>query len=280
MKKRIFAVDLDGTLLNEQSEISEENRNALQKARQHGIITVAATGRSWQTARNVLKADDPIEYLVFSSGLGVCEWAEGERLIHENHLDPDTSTEILSRLRDLRLTFMAHLPIPDNHLFYYEAGDDAPQTDLSLRVNALGKHAKPLPNDRTRFPEGLAQFIITIPHSPERFESLERLLSPTVQVIRTTSPFDGHSIWLELFPKGINKASGIKWLCEHLRIPENLVAAIGNDYNDLSMLEAFPHAYVVDNAPHDLKEMFPTVPANTEHGVATAINELIKKATP
>lgn len=266
----LFATDVDGTLLDGDSIIPEKNIQVLQSLGEKGVVRVVATGRSVETARRVLRSDLPIDYLVFSSGAGICNWPEG-RLQHENHMLPEDALAVLSILRGEGLSFMAQRPIPRNHEFFYEVGAAPLRGDFFDRLEAYRDLAKPLARAEEALSEGLSQFIVTIPGDEALYCRLRALVEHRVDVIRATSPFDGHSIWMELFPKGVSKGNAIEWLCDELGVAHERVCVVGNDYNDLSMLRHFPrHAYVVANSPVALREEFRVVASCDTGGMAQA----------
>lgn len=266
----LFATDVDGTLLDGNTRIHESNVRALDALGRHGVVRVVATGRSVETARRVLPNDLPFDYLVFSSGAGICRWPDGT-LLHENHMSSAVAHGILSILRREQLSFMAQRPIPHNHQFFYEEGIAHLQGDFHARLSAYSDLARALLDPVNDFREGLSQFIVTIPEDEVLFQRLHLLFSQKVEVIRATSPFDGHSIWMELFPHGVSKGSGIEWLCDKLGVARGFVGVVGNDYNDLGMLRQFArHAYVVANSPQELREKFKSVAPCEAGGMAQA----------
>jgi hypothetical protein len=94
-------------------------------------------------------------------------------------------------------------------------------------------------------------------------------------VIRTTSPLDGRSTWIEIFPTTVSKSLTAAWLADTLGIDQQKVASVGNDYNDIDLLEWTPNSYVVNNAPSDLKNRFTCVASNNDGGVAEAAGRWI-----
>lgn len=273
----LFAVDGDGTLLDSAGEISQRNLEALKMLGDHGVVRVVATGRSVETARRVLPADIPIDYLVFSTGAGICSWPS-RALLHENHLSLSDTFSVIEILREEKLSFMAQLPIPHNHIFFYEEGSLQLCGDFYMRLEAYKDFAKPLKNDEHDLQNGLSQFIVTIPEDEKLFNMLSKRFTNLVEVIRATSPFDGRSIWMELFPKGVSKGNGLRWLGKELGISSERVCVVGNDYNDLSMLREYRrNAYVVANAPLDLCREFKVVERNDSGGVAQAAEQWWKE---
>ena len=90
-------------------------------------------------------------------------------------------------------------------------------------------------------------------------------------MVRTTSPLDGESVWIEIFPNHVSKGTTAAWLAERLGIEPYDTAAVGNDYNDLDLLGWAHRSYVVENAPEDLSPGSMAVASNDESGVAMAV---------
>lgn len=269
-RKFLFATDVDGTLLDGASRIPDVNLRVLRKLGDYGVVRAVVTGRSLEIVRRALLQDAPIDYVVFSSGAGICKWPGGA-LLHENHMSVMVASEVLSMLRSVGLSFMAQLPIPHSHRFYYEEGCEWARGDFHSRLEAYRELAEPLGDGMAELQGGLSQFLVTIPGDEGLYSHLYEMFRSKVEVIRATSPFDGSSIWMELFPLGVSKGSALQWLIGELGIEENSVGVVGNDYNDLSMLRRFAgHAFVVKDSPHELREEFRVVNACSEGGMAEA----------
>jgi hydroxymethylpyrimidine pyrophosphatase-like HAD family hydrolase len=81
---------------------------------------------------------------------------------------------------------------------------------------------------------------------------------------------------MEVFPNDVSKAYGISWLCSNVvNCDISDVISIGNDFNDLDMLELTPNAYVVSNAPNELKQRFKVVLSNEESGFSSAVRDAL-----
>lgn len=262
--RALLATDLDGTLLSAERRASERDLASLRDLAAAGVCRAAVTGRSLHSARRVLPPDFPIDYLVFSSGAGTLHWPTGELLASQSIPAADVARAVDILLAQ-RANFMVHNLVPDNHRFrHHESIGEA--TDFRRRRDYDPAAARPLvPNE----PLGEAsQLLAVIPLDLARLAALRAALAD-FQVVRTTSPLDAESIWVEIFPAGVSKASGCAWLAEHLRIPREQTFCLGNDYNDLDMLEWGTHAAVVANAPADLRARFPAT-ASHNHDPLTA----------
>lgn len=277
MPHALLATDLDGTLLNSDAQISALNRSSLEQCATMDVVRVVATGRSLYSAQRVLNANTPIDYLIFSSGAGILRWADKQLLYAEGFNAAEAQT-LAQLLHAHNLTFMVHAPIPENHRFWYHTNTHAPHPDLQARIEHYQEYVLGACHDDC-YTNGVTQFLATFEHCKDTFRRLQSLFTPHAEVIRSTSPFNPNYIWLELFPKGVNKGNAVAWLCNTLQIPHSHVATVGNDYNDLSMLERFPHAYLMANAPNDLPSSLQRVASNNADGVAQAIDSFLKFVT-
>ena len=76
----------------------------------------------------------------------------------------------------------------------------------------------------------------------------------------------------EVFAEGVSKADGAAWLLERHGIDRRRVLALGNDFNDESLLAWAAESRVVANAPAALRQRFDVVPDNQEHGFSVAVD--------
>lgn len=271
MPVKLVVTDLDGTLLDPDGQCPAANLQALERLGRQGVVRAVATGRSPHSARLAMFEGFPIDYLIFSSGAGVMRWTDGEVLAAQ-HLDEPTAQELVGQLAAQGVDFMVHGPIPRNHEFRYRA-TSSPAPDFVRRLERYAAYARPLLDGE---PLGaVAQLVGIIEGDPIRFAEIAQRVSGA-SVVRSTSPLDGRSIWIELFAPGVSKGSGVRWLCRHLGgIEPQQVLLLGNDYNDLDMLRGMPHAYVVANAPAELLRQFPSAPSNAEAGFAQLVQRAV-----
>lgn len=94
---------------------------------------------------------------------------------------------------------------------------------------------------------------------------------PGLHVIRTTSPMDHVSTWIEVFPKSVSKGHALENICSRHGIAPEQTMSIGNDYNDLDMLNFTGKSFVMGNAPKALKEKFPVIKPNHSNGVSQLV---------
>ena len=249
-----MATDLDGTILTRNGNgYHPEDIDALYHMGEAGVKRVIATGRPLNSAKKVIPPGFPVDYLVFSSGAGVYDWQE-ERILEAKHLGAEKSKEIIPLLKSLKLNFTLHWPIPENHCFYFSE-TESNHADFIRYIDHNEKFAFLLED---RLPEKDYTQVLAFLPDVSVYEHLTGKVSG-VKAVRATSPIDGKSVWMEFFHKGVSKAEGLKFICELEKIEKNEVVVLGNDFNDIDMLGAFDTAFVVREAPDELKRRFSVV---------------------
>ncbi len=274
--RAMVVTDLDGTLLNSAARLSPGNRATLLGLAGAGVIRVVATGRSLWSALKVIDAAMPLDYLVFASGAGIVNWPQRE-LLHSRHLPAHQALPAAAVLRELCCDFMLHQSVPDNHRFWYHRCDGA-NPDFERRIRRYLPHAEPWPDGDLTADTFSQLLIIQRPNGQAVDQTLLSEALAPLNVIRTTSPLDHCSRWFEIFPSRVSKASGIEWLVERHGLDAAAVLVIGNDYNDLEMLEWAQQGQVVANAPAELRRRFETVPGNDQDGFSVAVRNWLATA--
>jgi Cof subfamily protein (haloacid dehalogenase superfamily) len=266
----LFVCDFDGTLLRSDRSFSPADLEALKQLDQLGIVRVIATGRSIYSLNTVSISELPVDYIIFSSGAGVTQHPGGN-IIRKVSLEAHEVSRAIAILQADDLDFMVHRPIPDNHVFgYYES--TSANTDFKRRIDLYSQFAFPLDEVSDGFGTATQLLAILPPASSLQVLETIRKKLPGFNIIQTTSPLDGQSIWIEIFPATVSKGLTAAWLAAKFDLDSDQTLSIGNDYNDLDLLEWTASSFVVENAPDDLKDRFPVVASHNEGGVAEAID--------
>ena len=267
----LFVTDFDGTLLRSDRTVSAVDIDTLEYLGEKGVIRVVATGRSRYSFMQSAGADLPVDYIVFTTGAGTAAHPSG-KIVRKKNLGPAAVDRAVRVFVQLDFDFMVHHPVPDNHWFSYRRTQRY-NPDFEARIAGYEKFAAPLVLEEG-FPFGpAAQLLAVVPRDEAAVAvDLVQPLLPDFSIIPATSPMDGHSTWLELFDPGVSKGQTVAWLAAGLGIAPAQTMAIGNDFNDLDLLEWAGSSFVVDNAPDQLKERFYTVASNDSCGVARAVD--------
>ena len=268
MKRRrgLLVTDLDGTLLGGDRRLRDCDRAALARLGRDGCQRAIATGRHLHSFGLVAAERFPVDYVVCSSGAGIYD-VRHRRLIRSHSLTATDTKTAVRVLDGLDLDFMVHRPIPDNHHFQYR-WSGRPNTDFEGRMDRYRAFAAPL--DGEVGPSAQLLAVVPADRSEPSSDQVASLL-PDLTVIRTTSPLDHRSTWIEVFPREVSKSQAAAWLAARHGIRRGDVCAVGNDYNDRDLLEWAGASYVVANAAPELRAHHDVVAAGGHCGVAEAI---------
>jgi len=270
----LFITDLDGTLFRSDRTAAERDLETLVILGKKGVVRAVATGRSLFSFKRAVGDTLPVDYVIFSTGAGIIHYPSG-RLLRKKNLPPVAVKRSLKALIDAGLDFMVHRPIPDNHRFAYW-GNTKSHPDFIRRIQLYEKFCHALDGADGI---GHAAQLLVIVHQSNAQPMIDHLrdILPQLNVIRTTSPLDGESTWIEIFHKDVSKSRAVKWLASRLGVSRERTLSVGNDYNDTDMLQWAGSSFVVDNAPEDLKKRFPSVASNDQCGVSEAVSRWLNE---
>ncbi len=272
---KMVITDLDGTLLNDKNLVSKKDYQTLEKLKSKNIYRVIATGRNLHSVRKVIAPDFPVDYVIFSCGAGIINW-NNQELMLTKYLTVQQVKSIVNVLENEKIDFMVHELIPDNHCFIYQY-NSGENIDFEARLKRYEKYISPFDSKNEIHPS--SEVLAVIPNKLELFNRIVKLLHPeknSLSIIRATSPIDQAFMWLEIFPNGVTKGGSLNWLCRYLNVKQQNTLSVGNDYNDLAMLDWTAHSFVVDNAPDDLKSEYNITSSHLENGFTNAVNELME----
>lgn len=273
---KMVVTDLDGTLLQSDHSISNEDIETLYLLGEMGICRVAATGRNLLKVRRALSPSDPFDYVICSSGAGIVDWKSQEVICAINFPD-ELTAQLIKYLLNNGFNFKVSDCFPDNHNFFWWKKSDCPEIDRYIEVHSkMGKSEEIVPGQKY----SSSQLLLFFPKRSSRFDEVKKELQAhfsEISIIRTTSPLDDNWIWMEIFPKGISKAHGIAEICDLKGINRNETLGIGNDFNDLEMLDFTHLSYVVHNAPQELKDKFLVSLPHHENGFSHAVKKHLPK---
>ncbi len=264
--------DLDGTLLRSDRTFDPRDLETLADLGRRGVVRCIATGRNLYSARQVLRDAMPIDYLVFSSGAGTIDWRSGTLL--ESHLMSAAEVDRAFRVLAARgLDFMVHEPVPDNHRFTWFAADGGGE-DFRRRIARYSEFARP--GDRSSFrPEGGTQLLAVVGagDAGEREYGEVRAQLGGLSVVRSTSPLDERSTWIEVFSAHVSKGLAAARIAAGHAIARERTLAVGNDYNDEDLLSWAGLGVVVAGAPEPLRSRFRLVGSHDAAGFTQAVRE-------
>jgi Cof subfamily protein (haloacid dehalogenase superfamily) len=259
---RVVATDLDGTLLDAAGQVSSRAAQAVRAARAAGIHVVPVTGRPPQALWHLARAGGMGPFGVCSNGAAVVD-LEGSCVVETDPIAGEVAARLVDQTRDAFPGVI--LAIDDLDHFRYETGflpDGADWDEQLTEVTDIRHHAV----------HGCVKLIARSPgiDAEPLMTRLQEHLGPHAQV--TTSGLD----WVEIAGAGVSKAGALARVCDRLGIGHHQVVAIGDNYNDLSVLAWAGYSLAPANAVPAVLELVDRVlAANVDDGVAILLEELV-----
>lgn len=266
MKYKMIAVDIDDTLLNSEKKITPLTRQALIKAQKQGVKLVVASGRLPYGVRPYAEELGVFKYGGFYMGFngGAIFNSDGE-CIGKTYLDSKFIEPVYSLIRPTDVTTMVH----KGDIIY---ADRKVNKYTSVEPDVIGLPLNPV-DDISRFVDWDLHKIL-LAGEPEELKTLEKALLEKFggQLdIYLSAPW-----FLEVMPKGISKGLGLKRICAYSGIDMEEVIAFGDNFNDISMIEAAGLGVAMGNAEPKLKDAADFVTDDCNHdGIASALERFI-----
>ncbi len=263
---KLVAIDLDGTLLNSQHELSERNEKAIKSAVKNGVTVILATGKTRSSALKIieqLKLDSPGIYV---QGL-VTHAADGS-IIQQTTLDKNIIRQVITFAEDREFSLVAYSGTRtlvrarnrDTNIFV-EYGEPQPEV-----VGPLQNILDDTPINK----------IAAIHRSdPRRVTALRWQLN--MQINGTARLMQaGVPEMVEILPSGASKGAAFKRLLKSLNIDSETALSIGDGENDIEMLQHAGIGIAVGNAGAAVKKVADHIVAtNDADGVAEALEKFV-----
>jgi 5-amino-6-(5-phospho-D-ribitylamino)uracil phosphatase len=238
---KLIALDMDGTLLDEQHEVTDQNRTAIKEAEKRGVPVVLSTGRSLKTARDYVLSLELSSYLVTVNGGEI--WGPDGELVDRSMVD----TEHIQWMYDLSQK--------------HKTGFWATSSENVWRNE--------MPEDL--FFHEWIKFGFHIEEDHIRESVLKELKEKGLFEISNSSLKN-----IEVNALGINKARGLQKVCNLLGISMENVMAVGDSLNDIAMITEAGLGIAMGNAQEIVKEAADDITGtNKESGVAQAIQKWV-----
>ena len=275
---RLLAVDLDGTLLNPDSEIGSADADALRRAADGGTAVLIATGRGYYSAKWVLEDLAVPAYLALHNGALMLDPSGAE--LWRTAMDADAVAAALPRVRAAGLHPMLYVGVaggggPDVTLVLEDAAHRSPHTQSYLRTKTrILEKAPDVTAAAHRGVLGLVSFGARqqVAGAAAALAAMEGRIASWVTSWWTRPDTD----LLEAVAPAGTKRHAAQWLTERLGMSAQDVVAIGDNSNDLGMLRYAGTAVAMANATAEVRAAAHFVTAsNADAGVAAALERMV-----
>ncbi|MBB5173001.1 Cof-type HAD-IIB family hydrolase [Texcoconibacillus texcoconensis] len=282
---KLFATDMDGTLLNEHRQVSEVNTEAIRYARSKGVIVAVATGRDFTEAISPLKEVKLRLPLICANGAEIRN--EQGDIVKSTPLSLEQYYELENVLQEEGVYYE----------LYTSKGSytNDRKRGLDVAVNVMHSTGRTTSYDEAmtlaekRFAEGSINFVehyhevvqaprvtvyklLAFTEDDELRNRVKEKLQAISEIEVTSSASDN----LEITNKQATKGISLETLAAQHQISMDDVVAIGDNFNDVSMLKKAGHAIAMENAEAEVKNIADDITETNDHdGVARAIYRLL-----
>ncbi|MBM0829329.1 Cof-type HAD-IIB family hydrolase [Staphylococcus epidermidis] len=264
MQPYLICLDLDGTLLNDNKEISPYTKQVLTELQQCGHYVMIATGRPYRASQmyyHELNMSTPV--VNFNGAFVHHPKANDFKVIHEV-LDVEISKNIITALQQSHIT---NIIAEVKDYVFINSYDSRLYEGFSM-----GNPKIQTGNLLENLNEAPTSLLVEAEEEniPEIKDMLTHFYAENIEHRRWGAPFPV----IEIVKRGINKARGIKHVQNYLNIADDHIIAFGDEDNDIEMIKFAAHGIAMANGLKDLKEIAnETTFSNNEDGIGRYLND-------
>ncbi len=269
-KYKMIVMDMDYTLLNREKQISIRNKKALKKAEEKGILLVVATGRIYVSAKFYAKLLNFNTPIIASNGAIIRDESANKTIFKSILLD-EVALKMIKLCREKGL--YCHL-FSDNTVFTekivnissrYAEWNEALEDEDKIIIKVVDKLEDSVKRNNTKIVKA-----VVVDNREDIIMEIRKNMGIT-NMVSVSQSLKGN---LEVMNKGVSKGNAIKILCDLYDIDREEVIAIGDNENDISMIEYAGMGIAVGNAAEALKAKADYITGDyLDDGVAEAIEK-------
>ncbi|HXL36282.1 MAG TPA: Cof-type HAD-IIB family hydrolase [Ktedonobacteraceae bacterium] len=263
---RLLALDVDGTLLTDELQITPATRKAVQQVISQGVQVVLASARGPNALYTIMEELEITGLAICFTGALTCRLYPGKHIslevVHEQRMNLSSARQVLSNALELEVSIGW---FTGEHWY-------VPKWDLALHHESMITGVTPIVDpDLMRFKD-----------APHKLQAIvgEPALLPRLNDLADVLPSDcvgqfSYETYLEIISRGVDKATALLALGEQLGIAPSEMIAIGDMDNDVAMLQMAGLGIAMGNAPVNVQaEADWVTDTNNRDGVAVAIERL------
>ena len=266
MKYKLVALDLDGTLVDRNGKISEEDKAAVMRLARGFVQVVICTGRILQTAMpyiNELKLNSL--HIMFDGALVYTPL--GQVSIYNLLLEPEVAKEAVEYCRAKGI----YLELYSREVFFAERenwSDDIHRSFFRVEPTLVDFDGI---WDREKLLK--AEIVVGSPEDAQKAKGFADYFKGRLNFSVAHTPAYPEVEFLNITNPGVSKGSALRFVAEKLGAYKTEIIAIGDGMNDISLLQEAGHAVAMGDAPDEVKQICQYTTLDVEHhGVAEAIN--------
>ena len=238
---KMIVLDLDGTLLNSESKVSERSKNYLKKLKEMGYIIVIATGRIYESINHALDGFDYVNYVITDTGAS-CYDVFNDHVIINNPIDLETAKKFKNYYNEN----CVFIDVCDKHTIYKysDIQEDYYFIDTTKDWDYIFNNCK-----------DISHISVSMKTNEQVMELYNKLKEDIPELdINIMQDSFADRIWIETIKKGCTKYKAISELAKYLNINNDEIIAFGDGLNDIDMLKNCGVGVALSNALPIVKE--------------------------
>lgn len=273
-EKYLFGIDLDGTLLNPAGAVSDRTKAAIHAVLKAGHKVAFATGRNYIEAREIFEIVGHHDLAVLVSGAIVVD-TRVRQTVHRSTMDPTLAGELCAAIESLGHAAVALQDRQHAGLDYLVSEGRNVHESLSSWLTLSGQILEQRPKLADEDHTHTLRVSTVLDYAPaaELMAVVEKDFGRRAYVHGIVVASDGVEI-IEMFDPLVNKWLGLKRVADHHGVSHERIVAIGDDMNDLAMIEQSKFGIAMGNARTDVKNVAKrTIGSNADDGLAEFLEE-------
>lgn len=282
---KLFVSDMDGTLLNADFNISPANIRAIQRLSENNIIFAVATGRIFHDAVTICRNHQLSPYIISNNGACIFD-TEGNQIYGKSMAQPQLRA-VVEYLEELEVCYgvggsMTYVTPPrwesilDREISQLaENGIHIPEHKVTFTKYEMTAQNGFCEMDPLKEADGgklTGYSVSVVSHDDEKMRQITAFVERFPDLTATAA--GSHS--MEIMKRDGTKGDALRYLAGMLGIPDEEIGAIGDSFNDISMLKIAGTAIAMGNAKEEIKRMCSvTAKACADDGFAHAVEELL-----
>lgn len=271
MDFKLVAIDMDGTLLNSNNKVSERTKDAIEKATKKGVKIILATGRILKSAINYSEELGLRKPIIACNGAIIVD--EDKNIIYEKTIHKNIAGTIMDMANENNIYYhfydrdSLYSNIYVNEIVKFYNTENSMEKESQIKVNIFENMKEVIDKNNIN----TYKFMI-VDEDIDKLQALRNKLSQ-LKEINVCSSWHNN---VEVMHREVSKGNSLKYLCEKLNIPREKVIAIGDNENDMTMLEYAGLGVAMENGEAVAKSVADIVTStNDEDGVAKIIEKYI-----
>jgi len=268
---KLIVIDLDGTLLDNKKNISEENKRAIRAAIEKDVMVTIFTGRNYHSARKYLEELDLDIPITFQNGAFIMDF-KSKKIIREVYLNGNIARQVIENARS-------------EDVFYILYKDFLSEKDMVIDKRYYGPYEFYLKQNERRiiFSDDVLKHLTSavaevalIGKEEDVIRAVNFIRKEDASVIKSTTLKD--QTFYEIFGPNCSKAIALQILEDYFKVTKDEVMFIGDGYNDIEIMKIVGFPVAMENASEDVKRYAKFITkSNEENGVAYAIERFVLK---